>query len=492
MMKWPLRVFHLNIRQKIVVVFALSLVAFYGIGAGAYGNLLRIGQKLHFVDTAYRLQNAVLEVRRYEKNYLLYGQHDDYHEAISYLEEGRKIFNEIEPQIHDLEGAGQMKELDQDMANYGQLLQEVVRSRQWESTDFHDTESAELRLRQAGKGLVDLSLQLTRFEHDRIVQIIHHLKTRLVGLLIVFFSLILFVAVFIIRKILRPLAVIEQTTLGIAAGVFKQVPVHETHDETQAVIEGFNKMVTELEKHQKQLLHAQRLSCLGILSAGVAHQLNNPLNNVSTSCQILIEEMEEGDRQHIEKLLTNINQETDRARDIVKGLLDFSRDREFQPEWVNLQNLVIRTIQLVSSQLPAGVDITSNVPEDFDVLADGPKLQEALLNLLINAAQAMGDGTGQIHISANTYIFMPDIVEIKISDTGPGIPAENISRIFDPFFSTKEAGYGTGLGLSVAYGIVEQHGGTIIVESEEGKGTTFTIRLAQQGHYRSESGEGKV
>jgi signal transduction histidine kinase len=253
------------------------------------------------------------------------------------------------------------------------------------------------------------------------------------------------------------------------------------------VIEAFNKMLTELEKRQKQLVQAQKLSSLGILTSGIAHQLNNPLNNVSTSCQILMEEMEEGDREYMKNLLTNIDQETDRARDIVKGLLEFSREREFQPDWVNLESLVIRTTRLVSSQLPSGVDITSDIPEDLDVFADGQKLQEVFLNLLINAAQAMRDGTGQIHISAHKSVFLPDLVEIKVHDNGVGIPAENIPRVFDPFFSTKEVGLGTGLGLSVAYGIIEQHGGGITVQSEVGKGTTFNIMLPLKGSHPSNS-----
>ena len=491
-MRWAFPVFHLNIRQKIVLTFALSLAAFYGIDGGAYSNLVRIGRKAQLVEIAYRLQNTILEVRRYEKNYLLYGLDEDYQQTLFYLEEGKKIFDKIEPEIQDLEGMGRIKELQQDMSHYGELLQDVVRCRQAGNADLHDRESAEMGLRQAGKGLVDLSLQLTRFEHNRIIEIIDRLKTRLVGLLIVFLSLMLFIIIFLTRKILKPLTIIEQTTLGIAAGIFKQLPVYQTHDETQAVIEAFNKMLTELEKRQKQLVQAQKLSSLGILTSGIAHQLNNPLNNVSTSCQILMEEIEEGDRQYMQRLLSNIDQETDRARDIVKGLLEFSREREFQPHWVNLQNLAIQTTRLVSSQLPSGVDITTDIPEDLDIFADGQKLQEVFLNLLINAAQAMGDGTGQIHISAEKYVFLPDVVEIKISDTGQGIPAEDIPRIFDPFFSTKEVGLGTGLGLSVAYGIIEQHGGTITVQSEVGKGTTFNIKLPLKGDYRSESGEEKA
>jgi signal transduction histidine kinase len=240
------------------------------------------------------------------------------------------------------------------------------------------------------------------------------------------------------------------------------------------VVEAFNKMIIELEKRQEQLVQAQKLSSLGILTSGIAHQLNNPLNNISTSCQILLEDIHDGDMEHINKLLTNIDQEIDRTRDIVRGLLDFSREREFQLDWINLENIVFRTIQLVSSHLPPGVEILSEIPEDLDIYMDGQKFQEVLLNLVLNAIQAMPQGTGLININAKKNY---QDIEIKIEDNGCGIPSENLPHIFDPFFSTKEIGYGTGLGLSVAHGIVERHGGSITVKSKLGEGSVFAIKL---------------
>jgi two-component system NtrC family sensor kinase len=255
--------------------------------------------------------------------------------------------------------------------------------------------------------------------------------------------------------------------------------VVQSRDETQSVVEAFNKMITELEKRQDQLVQAQKLSSLGILTSGIAHQLNNPLNNISTSCQILQEEQEEiveGNSEFVGKLLHNIDQEVDRARDIVKGLLEFSREQEFQQNLVNLENLVIRTTRLIASQLPAGVEIFTEIPEDLDIFADGQKLQEALLNLLLNAAQAMPNETGRITITAAKDNRAKQVV-VQVKDTGWGIPEDHLPYIFDPFFSTKEVGYGTGLGLSVAHGIIEQHNGTLNVESKVGEGSIFTIRL---------------
>ncbi|MEE8621353.1 MAG: HAMP domain-containing sensor histidine kinase, partial [Syntrophobacteria bacterium] len=335
----------------------------------------------------------------------------------------------------------------------------------------------ELQLRKTGKDLVDLSLSLADFEYSHIKQLLQSLITNLGYILLVLLLLGVFLTVIVTRKIVKPLSIIEKTTQRIARGDFTPLPVLGTRDETQSVVEAFNKMVRELEKRQDQLVQAQKLSSLGILTSGIAHQLNNPLNNISTSCQILMEEIHDSD-QHVERLLSNIDQEVDRSRDIVKGLLEFSRERDFQLSWVNLENLVILTTRLVSSQLPAGVEMTSEIPEDLDIYVDSQKLQEVLINLFLNAAQAMPGGKGQINVTVRKGL---QDIEIHIQDSGGGILPSDLPYIFDPFFTTKEVGYGTGLGLSVAHGIVERHGGALSVESSPAEGTVFTIRLPIAG-----------
>jgi signal transduction histidine kinase len=460
----------------VVFGFVLSLLAFLLVGMVEYRNILQIERKLRFVVIGYELHDTLLEARRYEKNFLLYGGRENYEEALANVARAKEISDRIEPDVTGLKGAVYLQELKKELLSYGQLLGDLIAEGQGQDAASRRREEAEAGLRERGKHLVDLSLRLSEFEHLRIQEVLNSLKTKFTYFFVIAILLGLFLTILVSRKIVQPLNVIERTTKRIARGDFKPLPVVQTQDETQAVVEGFNKMISELHKRQEQLVQAQKLSSLGILTSGIAHQLNNPLNNISTSCQILLEEIAGGDPAFVRKLLNNIDQEVDRARDIVKGLLEFSREREFQLGWVNLASLTLKTLRLISSQLPAGVEVATDIPEELDIYADGQKLQEVLLNLLLNAAQAMPDGTGRIAITASEE-GVSGQVEIRVSDTGCGIPGENLSRIFDPFFTTKEVGYGTGLGLSVAHGIVERHGGTLTVTSKVGEGSVFTIRL---------------
>ena len=468
----------LTIRQKVVVGFVLALISVLLIGYVAYRNLVRIERKLLFVESAQELHDAILEVRRYEKNYLLYGLTEDYEAAIDYLELGKAIFLRVQPDVRGLKGAIQLEKLQKEMDSYGQLWKEMGELTKSQGDTLRQKDEIELQLRSTGKDLVDLSLKLANFEHSRIIQILQYLKTNLGYMLLIIFLLGLFLIILVTRMILRPLRVIEKTTQRIAKGDFKPIPVRQTRDETQAVVMAFNTMISELESHQEQLVRAQKLSSLGILTSGIAHQLNNPLNNISTYCQLFIEGVSKRDLTTIETLFTDIDHEVDRARDIVKGLLEFSRERDFQLSWVNLKELVIRTKGLVSSELPAEVEITNEIPPDLDIYVDPQKFQEVLLNLLLNAAQAIADGKGRISITVKKD---QEKVEIDVQDTGAGILPEHLPYIFDPFFTTKAVGLGTGLGLSVAYGIVERHGGTLTAKSEVGEGSIFTIKIPLRG-----------
>ena len=470
------RFFPLNLRQKIILGISLFFVAVAVVGLLSYRNLRVMEKKIRFVEIADDLQNIVLEIRRYEKNFFLYG----FSEVGALAENKRYIgialstLGKFSPELKDLEGAPKIGVLKEALEDYGKLIDEIRRVAI--SQDVSSMEALQEALREKGKTLVTLSEDLVKFERERVMMILERLYSHLIAAMVLFLLFLGFLTFFVVRKIIQPLRLIEKATVQIVEGNFKPLPVPDTKDETERVIKAFNQMVTELERRQNQLIQAKKLSSLGTLTSGIAHELNNPLNNISTSCQIVLEELEEIDKDFLRRMLMNIEREIARARDIVKGLLEFSRAKEFSIEPCSIRSVIIKARQLVASQLPGGIEIEIDIPEDLTVPVDIQRMQQVFLNLFLNAIQAFPEPPGQIRVKARKDTEKREAV-IEVEDTGVGIDQEHLSRIFDPFFTTKEVGAGTGLGLSIVHGIIEQHNGTITVESRKGEGTRFIIRL---------------
>ena len=231
----------------------------------------------------------------------------------------------------------------------------------------------------------------------------------------------------------------------------------------------------ELGKTQLQLLQAEKMSSLGKLAAGVAHQLNNPLGGITLFTKLILEEydLEDGAKEDLNRILRDAK----RCRDTVKELLEFTRQTRQLMRPHDINRSLTRTLFLLESQtLFHNIEIIKDLDASLPpVLSDIQQLYHLFMNIILNAAQAM-DGKGMLTIKS---FLLPDgdKVCIEISDTGPGISRENLPHIFEPFFTTKEEGKGTGLGLSLAYRIVQNHGGSIQADSVPGKGTTFTIVL---------------
>jgi two-component system NtrC family sensor kinase len=246
----------------------------------------------------------------------------------------------------------------------------------------------------------------------------------------------------------------------------------------------FKEMLTALQERDKQsekkLLQSEKQASIGKLAGGVAHEINNPLTGIFTFTHMLLRRTDIA--ADVRSDLETIAQETERVRKIVKGLLDFSRQTELDREPTDVNRLVRYTISLVENQaLIKGIHLSSEPGEGLPMITlDRNQMQSVLLNIIINALDATDPG-GSITVSTGIGVSasQPDRkgVQIVCTDTGCGIPSENLDKLFDPFFTTKEIGQGTGLGLAVSYGIIERHGGTIWVQSKVGRGSTFTIWL---------------
>jgi two-component system, NtrC family, sensor kinase len=263
-----------------------------------------------------------------------------------------------------------------------------------------------------------------------------------------------------------------------------------TNDELRDLADSFNSMASALKKRDEQLkeftrrkiIESERLAIIGQLAAGVAHELNNPLQGIVTYSCLLLEKSPEGSpgRESIQKIVTQAN----RCTQIIRGLLDFSRPHLPQKRLSNVDAILQQCVALVEDQaLFHNIELVRHLAEALpQVVVDPAQIQQVFMNMLINAAEAM-NGEGRLTLTTR-HVVGDGFVEIEFTDTGHGIDAENMERIFDPFFTTKEIGHGTGLGLAISYGFIKEHHGTISVESEVGRGTTFTVRLPTSSEAR--------
>jgi len=318
----------------------------------------------------------------------------------------------------------------------------------------------------------------------------------------------LLVGALVQRAVYQPLADLQEGAARLAEGdLEKDIPVRSS-DEFGQLAESFNKMTHALRKsrgelkewgrtleekvaeatHDLQLAQAEaargeKLASVGLLAAGIAHELNNPLTGVLTFSHLVRKQMPEGSPEAED--LDLVIQETKRCAAIIRRLLDFAREKTPEKKYSDLNRLIEQTTQLIgqSAQL-ADIAIILDLDETLPpVWIDEDLVKQVIMNLLVNAEHAIGEG-GSITIRTRVHSGRTGddgkaepMAEVTITDTGCGIPEENLTRIFDPFFTTKGVGKGTGLGLSVSHGTIAAHGGAIEVNSTVGVGTEFRIYL---------------
>jgi signal transduction histidine kinase len=258
----------------------------------------------------------------------------------------------------------------------------------------------------------------------------------------------------------------------------------ESNREIMSLNTELNEYIDRLQKTQQQLIQAAKLSSIGQLSAGVAHELNNPLSGVLIYTRLMKEKLVKNtiDKEQLQNNLTKIESAIEYCTGIIRGLLDFARQTEPLLRPVTVSRAIDKALSLVEHQPKMKLlEVARDEPPDLPlVVADFNQLVQVFINLLVNAIQSM-ENKGKITIHTGEE---EGWVKMSISDTGCGIPEENMDKIFTPFFTTKEDIKGVGLGLAVSHGIIERHGGRIETQSEVGKGSTFTIFMPA---YREES-----
>ncbi|MGE5809751.1 MAG: ATP-binding protein, partial [Nitrospirota bacterium] len=408
---------------------------------------------------------AFLIVRRYEKNVMLYRNRD----AFAVFERALAA-----PALRSVPEIG----------NYQARVAGLYRL-------YEEEKEAIEKLRQTAREIQSFTQNLSRRERSDIATMIRMSVNLLLLALVLIVVLGIIINIKLATSIATPIRTLEKITKKISQGDFSEQIEVKGQDELSSLEASFNLMeeklknalwslehtIEKLREKQAQLVEAEKLASVGKLAAGIAHEINNPLTAVLTFSNLMLEQCPSGDpRRERLKLMAR---ETNRARNIVRQLLNFGREIVIKPEMININRPVSEIADSLAAQDAfKGVELEMKLDENLpDVEADPAQVGQVVMNMLLNAIHAITP-PGRIEVVTRKN---GNAVEIVFSDTGRGIPEEHIHKIFDPFFTTKEAFKGTGLGLAVSYGIIKKHGGDIEVASSEGKGTTFTVRLPIHG-----------
>jgi len=461
-----------KIERKLILSNIINGAFIILIGFFAFQNLNLVLTKLRFVEIADDLNASFLEMRLSEKNYFLYKDKQALVQIQSNIEKTLETIAGVRDDITRAIGETDLKELVAHLYAYAAVVEEA------RTTGSPADAQLETRLRAEGKGLKEFSDSITHLERKRVNDIILSSKWILIFSFWVILVSALFIGHFISQKILRSLREIVKLTKSISEGNFNRIEGFQSNDELGSVITAINSMSEELGHREEELIQSKKLASLGILTAGVAHELTNPLNNISMIAQTYAEVYDNLSEKDRIEFMQKVEGETERIRQIVKNLLDFSKPKDASPVEADINAVIQKTLTLVQNMIDvSNIETTVHLGDGLPhVFIDEHQMQQVLVNFVTNAVQATAAG-GRIVISSRPGKNNGS-VEISVADTGKGIPPEYLPHIFDPFFSTKGEG-GTGLGLSVSYGIIKSHHGEIRVESKVGVGTTFTIELPQ-------------
>ncbi|MFN4132021.1 MAG: sensor histidine kinase [Caldimicrobium sp.] len=460
-----------SLKAKVFVGYFFALILLFFVVLINWHNFESLEMLVLSAEKTSELIDLSLEIRRYEKNYFLYEKEEDFLEILKYLQDFKSLVKNTKT---DSKNQGDLSLL----LDKGTLLAIIEASNEYEAilnqlkiAKKEEKNILKEKLRDKGRELAKVAEKIAQNKKEIIKLTLNNLRNIFL-ISLVFIMLIGFIgALLFYRMFARPLMLLEEYMKKIAEGKYTFMPVISEDREILSLSNAFNKMLAELEERHTYLIQTEKLASMGTLLFSVAHELNNPLNNISTSCQILKEEIESEDLNFKRELLSQIEEETDRARDIVRSILDYSKPGKKIN--ISLNSVIKEAIRFIKAEIPPKIELVIDLPEEITIFADPQQIKQVFLNLMKNSLEAI-EKEGMIKISAKEQ---NDFVEIVFSDTGKGIPKEAISRIFEPFFTTKEGKKGYGLGLFIVHKIIKEHGGNIEVHSEPGKGTSFIITL---------------
>lgn len=467
---------NLSMSLRISMSMLLCFLLVVGVVVVSMVLVSKVGTLQEFLDKVSTYALEVEHARRYEKNYLLYGTGLD--DALTQVQAAHNQLRSTKASMVDLTGPREFERMEDNLEQYGRLLERLgALARQPSAETQHERTEIERELRRHGAQLIADATDL--IERERL-----RLRTAIRTSWIVAASSLLFIMLAMVlvtytltRQVANPLRRFVGYTERIADGDFSPIlPARRYRDEFSRLAVAINRMLFRLKDRESQLARTSRMAAVGTLTAGIAHELNNPLNNIGLNAEALHDGLGRYTDAQKLKMLGDIVSQVERASATVRNLLDFTRVEKPVLISLSVEDAVREARRLVANEAEINrVEFRLEMPEGLPWVRGNPRdLQQVFLNLFLNAIQAMPDG-GLLTVRGKTT--GDGAIEVEVTDTGIGIPEENIGSVFDPFFTTKEVGTGSGLGLAVSYGIIEKHNGSITLRSKVGEGTTFTVRI---------------
>ncbi len=520
----------MSLKKKIAISFTISAFIIAVLAVFEYVNFIELRKQIRYLEITDTISRKSVQLRRHEKNFLLYSPQKANEESAAvhgYLGELKDLLAknpdidkadklalrgsiaEYENRFTAVESsAKRLSELFQKTkAAYGKnekffaLVEATFLERPSQSAEFmekvfllprahvliaglRDLDADITALRKTGEDVLVLSKDLDKVAREKAETVI---RVSQLAILIFFplsfivgIGMLFFITTNVVKRLMLLISVVEKTGHGSYPHLTVSPSKGKAPDEVGVLIDKFNDMEdqlalreAELQHKNKELMQAKKLAAIGTLASGVAHELNNPLNNIYLSAQVLAKEAGEQCTPAAKEAVNDIVGQTERVKRIVGDLLEFARGREPQLEHIELCGLIYNVYgRLGSTRGLENIRFSLDAdPQRIVISADQGQLEQVFNNLFANAVDAM-QGRGNLFVKVR---MESGSAAVRISDTGRGIPRESIDKIYEPFFTTKNKG--TGLGLAIVYNIIKKHGGDIKVESEEGEGTTFTITL---------------
>lgn len=479
-----------SIYGKIMLSFVVLTFLMAALAAFAFFDMLYLDKRVYQGIAVSKIEHSVIEMRLHEKNLFLYKNNDAGITADQFATHALKQLNTEHDTIKGLLDPIIIQDFQNDIVAYRKLLDNYLQKGKHEA-------GLESTIRTQGHKISQIAEKLSESERHTLATAISSTKFALAWSIIILALLVFVVGWTLAHYVVKPLRRLPLDLDPIAKGRFDHLEINSKDAEMLAFSRAFNSMLGELEIRRKRLLRSEKLAAMGVLVAGVAHEMKNPLSNISSTAQLMQEDVETASRTQLIEWARAIDGESERLRRIVDTIQEFGHHRETPSEKVLLAKLITETVMLVrSSSGDSNLEVIIDVPEEIVIMAYAHRIQQAFRNLLLNSKMSGDIVTIRITASDCDAIKQPipidaevigdsdcyqhdgvQTTQIVFADNGSGIDAESLSKVFEPFYTTREPGQGMGLGLYIVQEIVQEHEGCIALVSRKNIGTEVFVLL---------------